>query len=241
MHAHDRTLLARLGFGDADRKNPQHDLACQYLASKWADVVRAVAPGETEKVKRAVVLGKTDLDVSNRLIARVAEKQRREFLSSLERYLPKDDGGWYKEHESYVFEGDVGLLHSVVQFERPVEKGEGQYKTTIGFIDLVLHPMRRLLTVLPKGLKCEDTHEKELEPIAIEVKIGKTPIAECCRQITLYQSYANHFWPRWVLASPWQIDEEEKGMLQGIQHIVLGSDFEAFCKQPRKISQSPVI
>lgn len=32
MHANERTLIANLGFSDPDKKNPLHDLACQYLA-----------------------------------------------------------------------------------------------------------------------------------------------------------------------------------------------------------------
>jgi hypothetical protein len=31
-HAHDQTLLSRLGFNDPDRRNHIHDLACQYIA-----------------------------------------------------------------------------------------------------------------------------------------------------------------------------------------------------------------
>lgn len=31
MHSHDRTLLAKLGFSDPDKKDERHDLACQYL------------------------------------------------------------------------------------------------------------------------------------------------------------------------------------------------------------------
>lgn len=32
MHSHNRTLLASLGFSDADKRDPRHDLAGQYLA-----------------------------------------------------------------------------------------------------------------------------------------------------------------------------------------------------------------
>jgi hypothetical protein len=31
-HSHQRTLLARMGFGDPDLKLPEHDVACQYIA-----------------------------------------------------------------------------------------------------------------------------------------------------------------------------------------------------------------
>ncbi len=30
-HSHDRTLLAKFGFDDVDRRNEKHDLACRYL------------------------------------------------------------------------------------------------------------------------------------------------------------------------------------------------------------------
>ncbi len=33
MHSHDRTLIAELGFKDPDKGEPEHDLACNYLAS----------------------------------------------------------------------------------------------------------------------------------------------------------------------------------------------------------------
>lgn len=40
MHAHDRTMLAGLGFADPDKKNPQHDLACLYLTQQ--NTIKAV-------------------------------------------------------------------------------------------------------------------------------------------------------------------------------------------------------
>lgn len=43
-HAHDKTLIARLGFADADRREPLHDLACRYLA----------LPEQAEKLVRLV-------------------------------------------------------------------------------------------------------------------------------------------------------------------------------------------
>ncbi len=36
-HAHDRTLLARLGFDDPDKSEARHDSACFYLAAPEHD------------------------------------------------------------------------------------------------------------------------------------------------------------------------------------------------------------
>lgn len=40
-HSHDSTLLARFGFADPDRREPWHDVACQYLTQP--DVLRQLA------------------------------------------------------------------------------------------------------------------------------------------------------------------------------------------------------
>lgn len=47
-HAFEKTLLAKFGFQDPDRKNNRHELACQYLAHRQLDVIRAVAPPKNE-------------------------------------------------------------------------------------------------------------------------------------------------------------------------------------------------
>lgn len=83
MHAKDRTLLAGLGFTDPDKKNPLHDLACQYLAS------------EERSTK---ILGLTTAGV-------------------------RDRAAW-------VLDG--------TSLEEHITKGEGQYRTTIGFADLIV-------------------------------------------------------------------------------------------------------
>ena len=46
MHAHNRTLIAKLGFADPDRKEPLHDAACRYLTSgdRAMKVMRAAFP-----------------------------------------------------------------------------------------------------------------------------------------------------------------------------------------------------
>lgn len=83
MHAKDRTLLAGLGFADSDKKNPLHDLACQYLAT----------PERATKILGLVTAGVGD---------------RRGWVV---------DGASLEEH---------------------ITKGERQYRSTIGFADLII-------------------------------------------------------------------------------------------------------
>lgn len=42
MHSSDRTLLAKLGFADPDKKDARHDAACQYLAQP--EVAQGMTP-----------------------------------------------------------------------------------------------------------------------------------------------------------------------------------------------------
>ena len=66
MHAHDRTLLASLGFADRDKQNPRHALACRYLCRP--EVAEKLIDGLVEKTKLAVdvecVMGKLETEVA---------------------------------------------------------------------------------------------------------------------------------------------------------------------------------
>lgn len=56
-HAHDRTLLAKMGFADPDKRNGLHDDLCAYLASKDASLTLVREVG-----KRINWLGKRSCD-----------------------------------------------------------------------------------------------------------------------------------------------------------------------------------
>lgn len=101
MHTHERTLLASLGFADPDKKNPRHDLACQYLA----------LPENHQRIARLLVS-----DAPKSVTYKVHDEQEWTF-SGTRRYA--------------ISVGDPTI-------EWPISKGDGRYKTTIGFVDVVL-------------------------------------------------------------------------------------------------------
>lgn len=120
-HSHDRTLLASMGFADPDKREPLHDLACEYLA-------------EPEQARRLV---------------RFTEP----------------------EEVDPVIESSLESL---------VQKGEGQYRTTIGFLDV---------RVDWEGKTRNWEGSVRNGAVIVEVKAGHVPVATVLRQIGLYREY----------------------------------------------------
>lgn len=116
-HSHDRTLLASLGFADPDKREPLHDLACEYLAE----------PIQSERLTRLA---------SPRAAA-------------------------------------AGEVRTKSVLEAVISKGEGQYKTTIGFLDL----------------RIDWEAGASNGSIFVEVKINPISVGDVLRQIRLYRSH----------------------------------------------------
>lgn len=98
MGAVDQTLLSKLGFSDPDKKDPKHDLACQYLV---------------------------ETAVANSLMNKFFQKNFDRPITSC--FLRERN----VIHKHVTSELEVGL-------EKPISKGERQYKTTIGFMDAMI-------------------------------------------------------------------------------------------------------
>lgn len=105
MHSHDRTLLAKLGFADPDKKDRRHDLACQYLA----------LPENAERLAR-LALGWSDLEA----------------------VLPRATYPFHREVCRWRCLESATRIKVTPKLEVPLSKGDGQYKTTIGFLDVAV-------------------------------------------------------------------------------------------------------
>lgn len=107
------------------------------------------------------------------------------------------------------------------QFERPLNKGEGKYRTTVGFIDLIYK----------YGLTATDSTEFYFEEAYVEVKAGRVEVSAAIRQINLYREYVNSS-QLWILAAAYPLSALEIETLRSarIHPIVLGDKFDAWCE-----------
>jgi hypothetical protein len=140
-------------------------------------------------------------------------------------------------------------------FENPLSKGEGQYRTTIGFIDVLARVDVAESVVGKKRIRANEykqdapwadwepyqTGGKRGEAFGIEVKITPVGTGEIIRQINLYRQYLpvpGKYERRpmkrvpFVLATAFPISEASSEQLvgEGINHVVLSSAFDAFCE-----------
>ena len=217
MHSSNRTLIASLGFADPDKKNPLHDIACQYLA---------IADNAYQVIS------------SLRIPQPTAE----------EAFELNGKQGAYKREST----GRPRFCIGNPEYELMLSKGEGQYRTHIGFIDLTI-PFQAITPIaitefrpnkyvdmrnkIPweqfSVVSKEDGNWTLRSTVAIEVKIGQVPIGDVLRQIRLYQMHARFGMDYWLLATAYSISVEDAAVLQGagIYHVKLGEKFDAYAAQ----------
>src|SRR5262245_42682807 len=68
--------------------------------------------------------------------------------------------------------------------------------------------------------------EHRVWTVAVEVKIGRVPVADVIRQLRFYMTYTRA--ELWALATPWPVNAHEMKSLtdSGIKHILLGDAFD---------------
>lgn len=116
-------------------------------------------------------------------------------------------------------------------FERMIGKGEGKYRTTIGFIDLILWYQ---VTFPCGGPKCCRPPSDEIHiysfGVAVEVKITPVGIGDILRQINLYRDYEKQF--GWLVATAFPLSTADVSVLKNerIYHVRLGDPFETWAE-----------
>jgi hypothetical protein len=101
-------MLANLGFADKDKTLPLHDLACQYLAK----------PENVELIFERVIKPKIGTDIPRSFGHRDLKGQEKKKVTTIDKVSDKQ------------------LISKNIFFEGAISKGTGQYRTTIGFIDV---------------------------------------------------------------------------------------------------------
>jgi hypothetical protein len=166
MHSHDRTLLAKLGFADPDRQNPEHDLACLYLRQP---------------------------DVMSRVVGHL---------------LDRGDGA----RRAYMKGRATPEYH--------LQKGYGQYATTVGFLDVCY--------AFTYSHEEGEARYHVTGGAFIEVKIAPTTVGDLLRQMNLYRAYLPHY-AKWfgLVVAPWDITESVRDTLKSasLAYLKLGGAF----------------
>lgn len=105
--------------------------------------------------------------------------------------------------------------------EHLISKGEGKYKTHVGFLDVILKGKQNYKS--PEGF--EDHSKIE---IALEVKIKEVSASEIIRQITFYKDYFSA--DAWCAVTAFDLVPDSVASLRNakIVHFVLGKKFDEY-------------
>ena len=193
MHSSDRTLLCKLGFQDADRQHPEHDLACAYLST----------PACLEKLGKVAISAMKWPSLSRSYDIRDTDRG----LPFMKSVPPDAPVGRVKEWSRCRVVGREVVLSSPV-LEYHLTKGKDTYQTTIGFLDLFTEV--NLVEILTGSRsvpeRSSDRAREELnqhrESISgcpfsgrgprcaiVEVKIEPVSVGDLLRQMKLYRTY----------------------------------------------------
>lgn len=256
MHSHDRTMIVKLGFADADKKNPLHDWACQYLARD------SVAP---------------------KIIDAYLDREMAQRISN----NPPPNG--------------VTLGNAQVGFdaelEFPISKGQGQYRTTIGFIDVLYRVKLEAEIVAPalerhvarlwveghefrfrhgdwgcwcamcngrsrktkdlfsdysqafewmsrhgSGFLSENPKRPKIDThfnVLVEIKISDVSVGDLLRQMRFYMDYrkcwedGSYYTTHFATATAYSMAAEDVQTLEehGIKHFQLGAGFDKYAEE----------
>lgn len=222
MYAHDRTLLASLGFADLDKRVDRHDLACRYLTRPgllekatgpvFPDVKffgyeheRMLVKGEG---KYQTVIGYIDL-VGAFIYSGESWRSEGYPVNTRPRDCPHCDGYGSTVKEKILCSNCEGSGKSKIYYRCEICSSDGKKEI-------------REDCVLCKGKR----YHGEL---LVEVKINRVQVGDVIRQIDMYRRFS--MMETALLVTDYTISTGEKEALltKDILHVKLGPGFDRFC------------
>jgi hypothetical protein len=143
------------------------------------------------------------------------------------------------------------------RFEEPIVKGEGQYRTVVGFLDVVL-PFSWTYRQVGEMRAFEghpwEPHNSNLDAwtsaVILEAKVNPVGVGDIVRQINLYREFrriSEDSFPNlpyfWCVATAFDLSAADVSMLREgrVRHIRLGEAFEEWCVSANAESEDAVL
>lgn len=211
MHSHERTMLAKLGFADPDRREPLHDVACHYLAT----------PGAVRRLIRCLAIehGPEPYADNSGYEERASQILRKVTSHRVNRECEIAKGlGQYRTTVGFA---DLALQLYVEEQHREVRMRRRNVRDGRG--NLTWSEWEPLA----------DRFDQSHVEIGVEVKVTPVAISDIIRQVKLYRSYSGI--RTWIVATTYQITRADLACLKNerFQHVYLGEHFQAFvAEQP---------
>nr|BDD44595.1 hypothetical protein 2 [Flavobacteriaceae bacterium] len=217
-HSFNSTLLSHLGFADPDKRESEHDLACQYLIDNALSLYDALFPIDIDCNRPFAC---RTCDTSHIVCGQVCRTT--DIVRANQEVLVT--------HGNYRYRRTIGFLDAVICLSvghfiegcrcrlplPPVDKG------------IELRQPRDLAKTDCRGRPHENGEwhiYSGQSSIAIEVKVRPVRIGDILRQLNLYRGYylADH----WVVATCYSMSERDRAALQqqDILHVRLGERFQ---------------
>lgn len=240
MHASDRTMLARLGFNDPDKKNPLHDIACAYIcqpeiATKLATKVFGHLENTIQLTKQLSPECKCEwtghLTLDKTMVSCVREKhvlkgsgQYATTIGFLDVVLTRQ---WSYKATGSVKKGTEKYWPEQYRLENrreaAIRECTANHKLSDYGLDLMF-PRERYDGYDGNGL----THRK----LIVEVKASQETEGDILRQINLYRQYCTAQY--WVVATLFDIGKITKDSLTSAGIVCVrigGQSFQEFCSK----------
>jgi hypothetical protein len=222
MHAHERTLIAQLGFADLDRQQTLHDLACQYLSTPetvqrlvdYLEIAQAPKPQE-----EAWIIDGYDAE------ERFLWSQQ---VTNIKTILEYEISKGQERYRSTIGFADLVLVIKVQEKQTNVMERR-----------LVSQKFNEPKAWTDWQAKSDHIRRKELL-YGIEVKVTPVSVHEIIRQVKLYRSYSPI--TAWIVATTYDLSEPEARCLtnENIRHLRLGGKFNEYVvgRQAEQVANS---